>query len=103
MGDVMLFPDTVEEFMEDYKLVDTEHVYSNGIEFVPIFRMRQWFEHTKSVRRGHWETIEGWDGDELYRCSECGAEFVLIDGTPNDNEYWYCPHCGARMDEGREK
>lgn len=49
------------------------------------------------VRHGHWETIEGWDGDELYRCSECGAEFVLIDGTPKDNDYWFCPHCGADM------
>ncbi len=49
------------------------------------------------VRHGHWETIEGWDGDEIYRCSKCGAEFVLIDGTPEDNDYFYCPHCGADM------
>ena len=43
----MQFPKTVEEFMEDYKVVDTEHVYTNGTELVPIFRMKQWFEHTK--------------------------------------------------------
>lgn len=49
------------------------------------------------VRHGQWETINGWDGDELYRCSECGAEFVLIYGTPKDNGYWFCPHCGADM------
>ena len=46
-GDVMVFPKTVEEFMEKYKIVDTEHVYTNGAELVPIFRMKQWFEHTK--------------------------------------------------------
>ena len=44
-GDIMEFPDTVEEFMEEYKMVDKHEVYSNGIEYVPIFRMEQWFEH----------------------------------------------------------
>ena len=47
--------------------------------------------------RGKWETIDGWDGDEVYRCSECGEEFVLIDGTPKDNGYHFCPNCGADM------
>ena len=46
-------------------------------------------------RRGKWETIEGWDGDEVYRCSECGEEYVLIDGTPKDNGYHFCPNCGS--------
>ena len=47
MGDVMAFPASVEEFMEQYKMTDTEHVYSNGTEYVPIYRMKQWFEHLK--------------------------------------------------------
>ena len=50
MSDCMTFPDTVEEFMEQYKVVDTDQVYSNGTEFVPIFRMKQWFEHLKSAQ-----------------------------------------------------
>ena len=41
MADMMIFPDTVEEFMEQYKIVDTDHVYTNGVELVPIFRMKQ--------------------------------------------------------------
>ena len=45
MSDIMTFPKTVEEFMDQYKIVDTEKIYSNGIELVPIFRMKQWFEH----------------------------------------------------------
>ena len=32
-GEVMTFQETVEEFMETYKMVDTEHVYSNHQEF----------------------------------------------------------------------
>lgn len=50
-------------------------------------------------KRGRWETVEGWDGDELYRCSECGTVYTLIDGTPKDNEYFFCPNCGADMRE----
>ena len=48
MSDCMIFPDTVEEFMEQYKVVDPDGVYmSKGSELVPIFRMRQWFEHER--------------------------------------------------------
>ena len=50
------------------------------------------------VVHGRWETVEDWDGDEHYQCSECKAEYVLIDGTPEDNDYLFCPHCGAKMD-----
>lgn len=39
-GNANTFPDTVEEFMERYKIVNTD-----GTELVPIFRMKQWFEH----------------------------------------------------------
>lgn len=48
MSDCMHFPDTIEEFMEQYKMTDTKQVYSNGTEYVPIFRMEQWFEHEKA-------------------------------------------------------
>ena len=50
MSEAMTFPDGVEEFMEQYKVVDTEQVYTNGTEFVPIFRMRQWFQHEPRQR-----------------------------------------------------
>lgn len=53
MGDMMQFPDSVDEFMEKYKIVDTEQVYTNGAELVPIFRMNQWFEHLPSAQPEH--------------------------------------------------
>lgn len=40
---MILMPDTLEEFMEQYKVVDTEQIYTNGTELVPIFRIKQWF------------------------------------------------------------
>ena len=65
MGDMMTFPASVEEFMEQYKMTDTEHVYSNGTEYVPIYRMKQWFEHCRNQQR---PTI---DAVEVVRCWDC--------------------------------
>lgn len=47
MGEIMQFPETVEEFMQLYKITDTQQVYTNGTELVPIFRMKQWFDAHK--------------------------------------------------------
>ena len=47
MGEIMQFPETVEEFMQQYKITDIQQVYTNGTELVPIFRMKQWFEAHK--------------------------------------------------------
>ena len=65
MVDVMTFPASVEEFMEQYKMTDTEQVYSNGTEYVPIYRMRQWFEHCRNQQQ---PTI---DAIHVVRCYEC--------------------------------
>ena len=90
MGEVMMFPETVDEFMEQYKEVDSQHVYSNGTEYVPIYRMRQWFDHCgNEVRHGRWmPTIDG-----IEQCSEC------LKAKMSNAEWKYCPNCGARMDE----
>ena len=55
------------------------------------------------VRHGRWEEIDDLDFDTLYRCSVCGEEFYLIDGTPQENQYYYCPCCGSKMDEEVEE
>ena len=54
-NDTMTFHATVEEFMDEYKIVDVDQVYTNGSELVPIFRMKQWFEHCAERREvtGH--------------------------------------------------
>ena len=53
-------------------------------------------------RTGHWIEKEDFNGDTYYDCSECGESFCLMDGTPTDNLYNYCPNCGARMDGDTE-
>lgn len=41
----------------------------------------------------------GWtNGDEGYETS-CGKIFVVIAGTPKDNDFVYCPYCGRKIHE----
>lgn len=104
MSDCMTFPDTVEEFMEQYKIVDTEHVYTNGVEMVPIFRMKQWFEHKPERKKGkwidaEWENINTGEKRKGRRCSVCGHGYFRYDVSVNtvSDIPNFCPNCGADM------
>ena len=54
------------------------------------------------VRHGHWVYGEDEDGVDGYRCDKCGF-FVPWDYTHKFinfiEDYNYCPHCNARMNE----
>ena len=75
MAESMEFPNTVEEFMEQYKVVDTECVYTNGVELVPIFRMKQWFEHLPSAEPDSCEGCEWEDAFGYGECHHCKRNF----------------------------
>lgn len=49
-------------------------------------------------KTGKWIEEDIFDGDVAYRCSVCNELFCLMEGTPKDNEYNYCPNCGAKME-----
>lgn len=53
-------------------------------------------------KSGKWIEKDGFDGDVYYDCSECGESWTTIEGTPWDNEWDYCPSCGAKMVEGSD-
>lgn len=102
MSECMTFPDTVEEFMDSYKIVDTEQVYTNGTEMVPIYRMRQWFQHEPERKKGKWikrdvpRQIHGIScSAPNYQCSVC-KKWWFHNG---EGLKWYkfCPECGADM------
>lgn len=126
MSDLMTFPNTVEEFMEQYKIIDTEQVYTNGAELVPIFRMKQWFEHLPTAEPRVVSMKLEMDKDWVKKAME-EAELTLV-AEPKKGKWiyepelypmggayghyecdqcgeWirgsmtnYCPNCGARME-----
>ena len=93
MADLMTFPNTVEEFMEQYKITDTEQIYTNGADLVPIFRMKQWFEHCSERKKGKWVAVKVGNGMTRYTCSECGVSYEC-----DSRDVWdfiFCPKCGV--------
>lgn len=53
-------------------------------------------------KKGEWiEQDDAWDG-VYYECSVCKEPFTLIDGTPSENLYNFCPNCGADMREDQD-
>ena len=56
-------------------------------------------------KKGKWISCENetGEGSNTYKCSACGGIQMIIDGTPKENGWAYCPHCGAKMDEGTEQ
>ena len=51
----------------------------------------------RPIRRAEWLERRDPNGDTYYVCTNCGAEFVMLEGTPLDNDYCYCPRCAATM------
>ena len=81
---------------ELYPLTDTDKILNHAFEIAAscVYNLPSAQPERK---RGKWiEDDDGWD-EVIWRCSECDAVFTLIDGTPKENEYYFCPHCGADM------
>jgi hypothetical protein len=95
MSDMMAFPETVDEFMEQYKITDRKQIYTNGAELVPIFRMKQWFEHKPERKTGKWV----YGSPVTVKCNQCG--FYIPDWEAHSSRF--CRNCGCRMlKEGEE-
>ena len=52
---------------------------------------------------GKWKMWEDYYGSNVYKCSVCGVDWDIIDGTPEDNDMNYCPNCGAKMEPPKEE
>ena len=79
-NNTMDFPETVEEFMEQYKIVDSKEVYTNGTEMVPIYRMKQWFEHQMSVEQYRKRMIQA------FHNTDCD-ELIALVALPSEKEF----------------
>ena len=50
------------------------------------------------VRRGKWICVADY-GESEYKCTNCHDVWYLDEGTPIENGMYYCPNCGAKMEE----
>ena len=73
---------------------DAENVLSDVLDSIPTVDVQP-------VQHGKW--IEQEDPYiNTYECSNCGRWFTLDYGTPKENNYSYCPNCGAKMEGENE-
>lgn len=62
-------------------------ICSNKIKSLPAVQPEQ--------KIGRWIEQTDTQNDVYYVCSNCKEAFTLIEGTPTDNLYNYCPNCGS--------
>ena len=84
--------DSKDFFTRDEMILNLQQ-FVESKSFVPS-------EDVEPVRRGHWICVGDID-EYIFECSECHEIYYLNDGTPKEQQYNYCPNCGAKM-EGEE-
>lgn len=57
----------------------------------------------QEIKHGEWIKMDIISDDVDYYCSECRNFIDIATGreTPIDRGFFYCPHCGAKMDGGK--
>ena len=48
-------------------------------------------------KQGRWKLYD--EADNVWMCDECGELQTITEGTPFDNGWIFCPHCGALLTE----
>lgn len=100
MNEQMVFPVNFEDFVKMYSIVDDEKVYTNGIELIPVFRVKQWLEQDNKLRALEMDTAYecGKHVDKRVpvteRLPEKGQRVVVF--TPGD----YATVCLVKDDDG---
>ena len=83
----------MKKYIDVDKLIEFANNHIAGIDANDIARFPR--ADAQEVKYGKWETF---DCDKnSYKCSACGDVQYLVEGTPKDNNYNYCPTCGAKM------
>ena len=80
-----------------------ENAYLNDTALDVLKMVASWINEAPTVDAV--EVVHGrWVDEYPYvRCSECNAEWL---NCRTDNEpmlFYYCPNCGAKMDQGKEE
>ena len=71
----------------------------NGVCYIPLNLCEKIMELLKEqeAKTGKWilddEDANSWE------CSECGGLLIINDGTPHENDWYFCPYCGSKLEE----
>ena len=79
MNEQMEFPETFEGFAKEYGFKDDKEVYTNGLDLIPIFRVKQWLEYDNKLRR-----IET---DTAYECGKHANKWIPVSERLPETEY----------------
>lgn len=96
MSEQMEFPETFEGFAKEYGFNDHRHIYTNGSDLIPIFRVKQWIEHDNKLRRIETDTV--------YECGKHANKWISVkDRMPKKGEKVLCTLDDEFYDEGEIK
>lgn len=98
MDDVLIYKQDVQKLVCRLNgCVGSKRSFNNCEKRCPDFKA---IDELPIVQReqktGRWIETDDYDYD-VWRCSKCEEYFYFDEGTPQDNKYYYCPCCGAKM------
>lgn len=76
---------------------DRETLLTGFVRSIALRAIRDMPSAQPEPQEGHWIKHESLDGGEQYECSLCGVLWEFNDGTPEDNEAYFCPKCGKKL------
>lgn len=94
----MTFPDDWREFLRDFSFKDTEEIYTNGCELIPVFRVEQLIEHLELLKEQE-PVAPDVDSEGTCSCGNCGETVGYFPAgfrTP-EKLCKYCPECGRKV------
>ncbi len=95
MVDIMMeFPKSWEQFVDDYKFVDKEQIYTNGSELIQVLRVKQMMQHYLPAA----DAIEALMKD----LNDCRNELCLKCGIYKDRHLGACNGCRWYPSERKE-
>lgn len=95
MSDCMYFPEDWKIFLHDYSFQDSKHIYTNGSELIPTFRVEQLIEHLLAKKSSVNAVQYGWQcpvclhvySPTTTMCTSCGRKTASA-AHLNDTDYY---------------
>lgn len=80
MADMMEYPKTPNEFIKSYSFKDSDEIYTNGDELVPVFRVEQMLEHYYEQQK---ISLENKTSDNMNSSCSCQVWIPVSEKEPS--------------------